>query len=52
MIEINPNVYTKDQLRMLLNLVHFPIPSVKEEVANLMIIVCDEFEDERQLMEV
>jgi len=37
---------------MLLNLVHYQNQSVKEEVANLLLIVSDEFDDSNSLLEL
>ena len=52
MVEMIPGIYNQEHLQMLLNLVHYQNQSVKEEVANLLLIVSDEFDDSNTLLEL
>jgi hypothetical protein len=47
-----PNFFNKEQIQVFINLIHFPSSAMKEEVANLLMIVSPEFEDDTELMEI
>lgn len=52
MVEANPKIYNEEHLKALLGLIHSNHISIKEEIANLILILSDEFDRAFTLMEI
>ena len=46
------SVFNKEQLKMLTNLIHFPSQAIKEEIANILMIISPDFDSSSSLMEI
>jgi hypothetical protein len=51
-IKVLPGLFNKEQIQTFISLIHFPHHQIKEEIANLLMIVSPSFDDETSLMEV
>lgn len=51
-VELKPATLNDEQIKMLINLIHYPSQSVKEEVANFLLIISEEFDDANSLLEI
>eukprot|EP00347_Sterkiella_histriomuscorum_P011916 403370605 len=52
MIQLIPDIYSKDHTQMLANLVHFRHQQVKEEVGEILLVLSDEFDESETLLEL
>ncbi len=51
-IQVIPGLFNSEQIQTFISLIHFPHQGIKEEVANLLMIVSSQFDDETSLMEI
>jgi hypothetical protein len=52
LIELQPGLFSKSQLQLIFNLVHFPNQVIREDAVKLMMVVSSEFDDQNSLLEL